>query len=89
MALRTVSRRKRSTPRWVMSESGEAVAVLMDIEEYQEMQRRLGEIATREEEGDPEALALLERAEADVKAGKLTPHTEIKLAVRKRRRRND
>jgi tetrahydromethanopterin S-methyltransferase subunit G len=69
-----------------VSESGEPVAVLVDIDEYNEMQRRLGEIATREEENDPEAVAWLEKAEADIRAGRLTRHAEVVKTVRKRRR---
>ena len=88
MAVRSVSKRKRVEPRWVVSESGEAVAVLVDIDEYNEMQRRLGEIATREEENASEARALLEKAESDMRAGRLTRHADVVKAVRKRRRRN-
>jgi len=85
MSVRTIPKRKPIKPRWVISESGEAVAVLMDIDEYRELQRRLGEIATREEENSPEALELLKKAEADIQAGRLTRHTEVVKAVRKRR----
>jgi len=86
MKARTVRKKKSSTPRWVMSETGEAVAVLLDINEFNDIQRRLGEIATREEESAPEALALLERGEADIKAGRLTRHAEVAKVIRKRRR---
>ena len=85
MAVRSVSRRKRIEPRWVVSESGEPVAVLVDIDEYNDMQRRLGEIATREEESNPAALTLLKKAEADIRAGRLTRHAEVVKTVRKRR----
>jgi hypothetical protein len=84
MPAKTISRHKPIKPRWVISESGEAVAVLIDIDEYREMQRRLGEVATHEEENSPEALDLLKKAEADIKAERLTRRTEAVKAVRKR-----
>ncbi len=87
MAVRNLPKRKRIEPRWVVSEAGEAVAVLVDIDEYNDMLRRLGEIATREEEQDTEALTLLEKAEADIQAGRLARHEEVVKAFRKRRRR--
>jgi len=81
-----IPKSKQTKPRWVVSESGEAVAVLIDIDEYRELQRRLGEIGTREEENLPEALELLKKAEADIQAGRLTPHADVVKAVHKRRR---
>ena len=86
MKTRTVRKKKSSAPRWVMSEAGEAVAVLLDINEFKDIQRRLGEIATREEENVSGALVLLEQGEADIKAGRLTRHAEVAKATRKRRR---
>ncbi|MBI3244348.1 MAG: hypothetical protein HYZ49_18875 [Chloroflexi bacterium] len=85
MKTSTKRKRKNTEPRWVMSEAGEAVAVLLDINEFRDMQKRLGEIATREEESAPDALALLEKGEADIKAGRLTHHADVVKAVRKRR----
>jgi len=89
MPAKTISKRKPIKPRWVISESGEAVAVLIDIDEYREMQRQLGEVATRAEENSPEALDLLKKAEADIKAGRLTRHADVVKAVRKRRHQHD
>ncbi len=85
MKTRTKRKRKNIEPRWVISEAGEAVAVLLDINEFRDMQKRLGEIATREEESAPDALALLEKGEADIKAGRLIRHADVVKAVRKRR----
>jgi hypothetical protein len=89
MPAKTISKRKPIKPRWVISESGEAVAVLIDIDEYRELQRRLGEVVTREEENSPEALDLLKKAEADIKAGRLTRHADVVKTVRKRRHQHD
>jgi predicted transcriptional regulator len=50
------------------------------------VEQEAGEIATREEENSPEALELLKKGEADIKAGRLTRHADVVKAVRKSRR---
>ena len=77
MPAKTISKRKPIKPRRVISESGKVVAVLIDIDDYREMQRQLGEAETRAEENSPEALDLLKKAEADIKAGRLTRHQAL------------
>ena len=86
MTVQNAPRRKRVEPRWVVSKSGQPMAVLVDIDDYNDMQRRLGEIATREEENAPDALALLEKAEADIRTGRVKRHAVIVKSVRRRRR---
>ena len=88
MAAPKTAQRKQTRPQWVVTESGKPVAVLVDIHEYNDMLRRLGEIATREEEGSPDGLALLEKGEADIMAGRLISHAEVVKSVRKPKRRN-
>jgi PHD/YefM family antitoxin component YafN of YafNO toxin-antitoxin module len=89
MPAKTISKRKPIKPRRVVSESGKVVAVIIDIDEYQELQRQLGEAPTPAEENSPEALELLKKAEADIKAGQLTRHADVVKAVRKRRHQHD
>ena len=66
----------------IVTEAGEPIAVIISLYDFEEMQRRLGEIATQEEERDPEALKMLERAEADIAAGRLLPHEEVVAMVK-------
>ena len=82
MAAPKTVRRKPAHPQWVVSDSGTPVAVLVDYQEYNDMLRRLGEIATREEENSPDGLALLEMGEADIKAGRLVLHAEVERSIR-------
>lgn len=86
MKTKTTRKGKSTQPRWVMSETGETVAILLDINEFKDIQRRLGEIATGEEENSTDGLGLLEQGEADIKADRLTRHAEVVKLVRKQRR---
>ena len=55
----------------VVTQNGKPVAVLMDVEKYLEMQEALRELS------DPEYLAALLEAKAEIKAGKGIPAEEV------------
>lgn len=55
----------------VITQNGKPVAVLMDVERYLEMQEALREFS------DPEYLASLLEAKAEIKAGKGIPAEEV------------
>jgi len=58
-------------------EKGEPTAVLVDINVFEFLLRRLEELDGRELFGDPEVVARLKQARQDHLTGRVTPHAEL------------
>ena len=63
---------------YLIERAGRPMAVLIGVEEYEQLRSRL---ATLEEMLHPEALEKLERAKADIEAGRITPHEEVIVRI--------
>ena len=61
----------------VVYEGGEPTAVLIDIEVFELLLKRLEELEDRELFSDPEVIARLRKAREDHLAGRVTSHADL------------
>jgi prevent-host-death family protein len=71
--------------RYLVTRAGKPFAVLLGISDWEVLQ---SELATLQEQTDPEALAALRRAKEDIAAGWIKPHEEVFARFREKAEAN-